>query len=45
MPGTEFGPALDLHATFEVPGTYQLWAQFRLANGAVVTAPFTVHTD
>jgi Cu+-exporting ATPase len=43
IPGTEFGPELDLHATFDVPGTYQLWAQFRLADGTVVTAPFTVH--
>jgi Cu+-exporting ATPase len=44
VPGTEFGPDLDLHATFDVAGTYRLWAQFRLADGTVVTAPFTVHT-
>jgi hypothetical protein len=25
-----------------VVGTYQLWAQFRLADGEVITAPFTV---
>ncbi len=43
MPGTEFGPDLALHATFDVPGTYRLWAQFKLADGTVVTAPFTVH--
>jgi Cu+-exporting ATPase len=43
MPGTTFGPDLDLHVTFEVAGTYRLWAQFRLADGTVVTAPFTVH--
>ena len=44
MPGTTFGPELDLHITFQVGGTYRLWAQFRLADGTVVTAPFTVHT-
>ena len=43
MPGTTFGPELDLHVTFQVAGTYRLWAQFRLADGSVVTAPFTVH--
>ena len=43
MPGTTFGPELDLHVTFQVAGTYRLWAQFRLADGTVVTAPFTVH--
>ena len=43
LPGTEFGPELDLHARFEVPGGYRLWAQFRLADGSVVTAPFVVH--
>jgi Cu+-exporting ATPase len=43
MPGTDFGPELDLHATFQVAGTYRLWAQFKLADGTVVTAPFTVH--
>jgi Cu+-exporting ATPase len=43
MPGTEFGPKLDLHVTFQVAGTYRLWAQFKLADGTVVTAPFTVY--
>jgi Cu+-exporting ATPase len=41
-PGQTFGPALDVHATFPAPGTYRLWGQFRLANGVVVTTPFTV---
>jgi Cu+-exporting ATPase len=43
LPGTRFGPALDLHARFEVTGAYRLWTQFRLADGTVVTAPFVVH--
>jgi P-type Cu+ transporter len=43
LPGTEFGPELDLHVRFEVPGAYRLWAQFRLDDGTVVTAPFVVH--
>ncbi len=42
MPGTTFGPELDLHVTFEVPGAYRLWAQFKLPDDTVVTAPFTV---
>lgn len=43
LPGTTFGPDLDLHVRFVVPGTYRLWAQLRLADGTVVTAPFVVH--
>ena len=43
LPGTRFGPDLDLHVRFEVAGAYRMWAQFRLADGAVVTAPFVVH--
>ena len=43
LPGTEFGPELDLHTRFEVAGAYRLWAQFRLGDGTVVTAPFVVH--
>jgi Cu+-exporting ATPase len=43
MPGTAFGPELDLHVRFEIRGTYRLWAQFRLGDGTVVTAPFVVH--
>ncbi|WP_298515568.1 heavy metal translocating P-type ATPase, partial [uncultured Nocardioides sp.] len=43
LPGTDFGPELDLHVRFEVAGTYRLWAQFRLSDGRVITAPFVVH--
>jgi Cu+-exporting ATPase len=43
-PGTTFGPDLDLHTTLPVAGTYQLWGQFRLPDGEVITTPFTVHT-
>ncbi len=43
LPGTVFGPELDLHVRFEVEGVYRLWAQFRLGDGTVVTAPFVVH--
>jgi Cu+-exporting ATPase len=42
LPGTTFGPRLNLHAEFETPGSYRMWAQFRLADGTVITAPFTV---
>ncbi|WP_448624041.1 heavy metal translocating P-type ATPase [Geodermatophilus sp. URMC 64] len=42
VPGTRFGPELDVHAEFDTPGVYRLWAQFRLADGRVITAPFTV---
>ncbi|HEX8347631.1 MAG TPA: hypothetical protein VF657_23305, partial [Actinoplanes sp.] len=44
-PGTTFGPELTLHTTFDIAGSYRLWAQFRLADDTVVTAPFTVHTE
>jgi Cu+-exporting ATPase len=43
LPGKTFGPDLDLHTRFETPGTYRLWGQFRLADGRLITAPFTVH--
>ena len=43
LPGTTFGPDLDLHVRFDRPGTYRMWAQFRLGDGTVVTAPFVVH--
>ncbi|MFC4782846.1 heavy metal translocating P-type ATPase [Nocardioides sp. MAHUQ-72] len=43
LPGTEFGPELDLHVRFEVAGAYRLWGQFELEDGTVVTAPFVVH--
>jgi P-type Cu+ transporter len=42
LPGQTFGPELDAHAQFPTTGIYQVWAQFRLADGNVVTAPFTV---
>ncbi len=42
VPGQTFGPELDVHAEFPTAGTYQLWAQFRLADGDVITVPFTV---
>jgi Cu+-exporting ATPase len=45
MPGTSFGPELDVHAEFDAPGHYRLWGQFRLADGRVLTAPFTVQAD
>ncbi len=42
LPGQTFGPELDVHAEFPTAGTYQLWAQFRLADADVITVPFTV---
>jgi Cu+-exporting ATPase len=42
MPGTRFGPELTVHARFDTAGTYQLWGQFRTADGDVLTVPFTV---
>jgi P-type Cu+ transporter len=41
-PGTTFGPELDVHAQFDTAGSYQLWGQFRTADGDVLTVPFTV---
>jgi P-type Cu+ transporter len=45
VPGSTFGPELDLHAQLATPGTYLLWAQFRLPDDRVITAPFTVTTN
>jgi Cu+-exporting ATPase len=45
IPGQEFGPELDVHAEFDAPGTYRLWGQFRLADGDVLTVPFTVEAS
>jgi Cu+-exporting ATPase len=45
IPGQTFGPELDVHAEFPTAGVYQLWGQFRLENGRVVTVPFTVEAD
>jgi Cu+-exporting ATPase len=42
VPGQAFGPELEVHAEFPTSGIYQLWAQFRLGNGDVITVPFTV---
>ena len=30
---------------FPTAGIYQLWAQFRLADGTVITAPFTLRAN
>jgi len=43
LPGQTFGPELEVHAEFPTAGIYQLWGQFRLADGDVITVPFTVH--
>jgi Cu+-exporting ATPase len=45
LPGQTFGPELDVHAEFDTPGIYRLWGQFRLADGEVITAPFTVEAS
>ncbi len=45
LPGQTFGPELNVHAEFDTPGVYQLWGQFRLADGDVVTVPFTVEAS
>jgi Cu+-exporting ATPase len=45
MPGQQFGPELNVHAEFDAPGVYQLWGQFRLADGDVLTVPFTVEAS
>ena len=45
MPGQTFGPELDVHAEFDTPGVYRLWGQFRLADGEVITVPFTVEAS
>lgn len=42
LPNQAFGPDLPVHVHFDEPGTYRLWGQFRLADGHVLTAPFTV---
>jgi Cu+-exporting ATPase len=42
LPGQTFGPELTVHAHFDTPGLYRVWGQFRLANGSVLTVPFTV---
>jgi Cu+-exporting ATPase len=42
LPGQTFGPELTVHAHFDTPGLYRVWGQFRLADGSVLTARFTV---
>lgn len=42
LPGQRFGPELDFHPSFDLPGVYRLWGQFRLADSHVITAPITV---
>jgi Cu+-exporting ATPase len=45
LPGTRFGPELDAHFRFHTADVYQLWAQFRLGDGHVITVPFTVQAS
>jgi Cu+-exporting ATPase len=45
LPGQQFGPSLEFHVAFPTSGTYQLWGQFRLADGTVITVPFTVNAS
>jgi Cu+-exporting ATPase len=42
LPGQTYGPQMTVHLHLDAPGTYRLWGQFRLADGTVITAPFTV---
>jgi Cu+-exporting ATPase len=42
LPGQAFGPDLPVHLHLDAPGRYRVWAQVRLEDGRVVTAPFTV---
>jgi Cu+-exporting ATPase len=42
LPGTRFGPDLQLHVDLPSPGLYRLWGQFRTADGRVLTTVFTV---
>jgi Cu+-exporting ATPase len=44
-PGRTFGPELDVLAEFDTPGVYRLWGQFRLADGALITVPFTLQVS
>ena len=45
LPGQAFGPDLDVHVHVDDPGTYRLWGQFRLADGTVITVPFTIDAE
>jgi Cu+-exporting ATPase len=42
LPGQTFGPDLPVHVHFDTAGMYKLWGQFRLDDGRVITAPFTI---
>lgn len=42
VPGSMFGPDLDVHTDLDGAGTYRLWGQFRLAGGRLITVPFTL---
>jgi Cu+-exporting ATPase len=42
VPGSTFGPDLGVHAELDGPGLYRIWGQFRLADGRLITVPFTV---
>jgi Cu+-exporting ATPase len=45
LPGQRFGPRLQIHATFDAPGIYKLWGQFRLADDRLITIPFTIRAS
>ena len=45
VPGTTFGPELGVHADLGGPGLYRIWGQFRLSDGRLITAPFTVDAN
>ena len=45
LPGTTFGPELELHTDFATPGLYRVWAQFETSDGDVVTVPFVVEAS
>ncbi|WP_103380865.1 heavy metal translocating P-type ATPase [Pseudonocardia dioxanivorans] len=44
-PGTRYGPELGFHPRLPAPGTYRMWVQVRVADGRVLTAPFTVTAE
>ena len=45
LPGQQFGPDLDVHTHFDHTGLYRMWAQVQLADGDVITVPFTVRAS
>jgi Cu+-exporting ATPase len=42
VPGSTFGPELGVHTELPGPGRYRIWGQFGLADGRLITVPFTV---